>query len=106
VYPVVGLAQARDGRDDARKLLAQGVDPSALRKTEKHIGEAATASTFRAVATEMMAKSEREQCASETMRRNQWLLGQVYPAFGDRPVSEITARELLAVLRKIGERGL
>jgi integrase len=106
VYPAVGLAHARDGRDEARKLLAQGVDPSALRKTGKSVDKVATESTFQAVAEEMVAKLEREQRAPLTIVKKRWLLGLAYPAFGNRSVAEITAHELLAMLREVESRGL
>jgi Arm DNA-binding domain len=106
VYPAVGLAHARGERDEARKLLAQSIDPSALRKTEKHVGKTAVESTFQAVAEEMVAKLEREQRAPATIIKKRWLLGLAYPAFGNRSVAEIRARELLAVLREVEDRGL
>jgi integrase len=104
-YPFVTLAQARSGRDDARKLIAQGIDPSAQRKTEKRV-KAVTETTFQAVAEELVAKLEREQRASATIIKKRWLLGLAYPAFGDRPVAEITVHELLALLREVEGRGL
>lgn len=105
VYPAVGLAHARDGRDEARKLLAQGIDPSALRKTGKRVDKAATESTFQAVAEEMVAKLEREQRAPATISKKRWLLGLAYPAFGNRSVAEITARELLLCCVRSRARG-
>jgi integrase len=105
-YPFVTLAQARSGRDDARKLIAQGVDPSAQRKTEKRVAKAATEDTFRAVAEELVAKLERERRAPATIVKKRWLLSLVYPALADRPVAEINARELLALLREVDDRGL
>ena len=105
VYPFVTLAQARSERDDARKLIAQGIDPSAQRKTEKRV-KAVTETTFQTVAEELVAKLEREQRASATIIKKRWLLSLAYPAFGDRPVAEITAHELLALLREVEGRGL
>ena len=106
VYPAVSLAQARSGRDDAKKLLAKGVDPLIQRKVGKQVEKAAAESTFRIVAEEVIAKLEREGRAHVTIVKKRWLLDFAYPAFGDRPVSEITARELLALLRDIERRGL
>jgi integrase len=102
VYPAVSLAEARNLRDHAKKLLARSVDPSAQRKADKQAGKD---DNFRAVAEEVIAKLEREGCAQATLTKKRWLLDFAFPAFGDRPVAEITARELLALLREIERRG-
>jgi integrase len=103
VYPAVSLEEARRRRDDAKKLLARSVDPSVQRKADKQVGKD---SSFRAVAEELIAKLEREGRAQATLSKKHWLLNFAYPAFGHRPVAEITARELLALLREIEGRGL
>ena len=102
-YPVVSLEEARGLRDAAKKLLARSIDPSVQRKADRH---AAKDSSFRAVAEEVIAKLEREGRAQVTLTKKQWLLDFAYPIFGDRPVAEITARDLLALLRRIEGRGL
>jgi len=104
-YPAIGLADARSGRDRAKKLLAEGVDPSAQKKAEQRAAKAAAGNTFRAVGNQLMAKHEREGHAEATLGKNRWLLSLAYPDIGDRPVSEITAPELLDVLRKVERRG-
>jgi integrase len=103
VYPSVSLADARAYRDEAKKLLARSIDPSVQRKADRL---AATDSSFRAVADELIGKLEREGRAQATLTKKKWLLDFAFPAFGDRPVAEITARELLALLREIEGRGL
>ena len=103
VYPAVSLEEARRRRDEAKKLLARSIDPSVQRKADKHAGKEGT---FRAVAEEVIAKLEREGRAHATLSKRRWLLDFAFPAFGDRPVAEVTARELLALLRKIEGRGL
>jgi hypothetical protein len=103
VYPTVSLEDARRHRDEAKKLLARSVDPSAQRKADRHAGKEGT---FRVVAEEVIAKLEREGLAHATLSKKRWLLDFAFPAFGDRPVAEITARELLALLRGIEGRGL
>ena len=103
VYPAVSLEEARQHRDNAKKLLARSIDPSVQRKADKHAGKEGT---FRAVADEVLAKLEREGRAPATLSKKRWLLDFAFPAFGDRPVDEITARELLALLRQIEGRGL
>jgi integrase len=106
IYPTVSLSQARSGREEAKKLLASGIDPSVQRKTERQLEKAAAGNSFRAVAEEVVAKLEREGRAHVTIAKKRWLLDFAYPAFGDRPMSEITAKELLALLREIEGRGI
>src|SRR5262249_8637003 len=103
VYPAVSLGEARRHRDEAKKLLARSIDPSMERRADKLAGKD---SSFRAVAQEVIAKLEREGRAQATLTKKCWLLDFAYPTLGDRPVAEITARDLLALLRKIESRGL
>jgi integrase len=103
VYPIVSLEEARRRRDEAKKLLARSIDPSVQRKADKQAGKD---SSFQAVAQELVAKQEREGLAQATLIKRRWLLDFAYPMLGDRPVAEITARDLLALLREIERRGL
>ena len=102
-YPTVSLEEARRHRDEAKKLLARSIDPSVQRKADRHAGKEGT---FRTVAEEVIAKLEREGRAQATLSKRRWLLDFAFPAFGDRPIADITARELLALLRQIEGRGL
>jgi integrase len=106
VYPAVSLAAARSERDQAKKLLAKGIDPSTQRKLDRQVRKVAAENSFRVVAEEVLFKLEREGRAHVTLVKKRWLLDFAFPAFGDRPVAEITARELLALLREIERRGL
>ena len=103
VYPTIALKQAREKRDEAKRLLAANIDPSMQRRLEKL--NASTGNTFRAVAEELLMKLEREGRAEPTLVKQRWLLHFAYPAIGDRPVAEITAPEVLSVLRKVEARG-
>ena len=103
VYPAVTLKHARVKRDDARRLLADNIDPAMQRRLEKLT--AASGNTFRAISEEVLVKLEREGRADVTLAKKRWLLHFAYPAFGDRPIAEITAPEVLAVLRKVEARG-
>jgi integrase len=82
-YPIVSLADARDARDAARKLLARSVDPSVQRKIDRQIQQANSESSFRAVAEEVISKLECEGRVTILMKR--WLLDFAFPAFGERP---------------------
>jgi integrase len=101
VYPDVTLKDAREKRDEARKLLAQGIDPSAQKKATK----AAEAETFEAIAREWFAKFQASWVASHADRIIRRLERDIFPWIGARPIREVSAPKLLAVLRRIEERG-
>jgi integrase len=104
-YPDTSIKEARGKRDDARKLLNQGVDPSHHRKAEKRVAEGKAANTFEAVAREWYGKQAKiwvAHHASDVLRR---LESNLFPDLGSRPIGAITAPELLAALRKIEHRG-
>jgi integrase len=103
VYPAFSLADARSHRDEAKKLLARSIDPSVQRRADRKAGND---NRFRSVAEEVIAKLEREGRAQVTLTKKRWLLDFAFPAFGDHPVADITARDLLALLREIEGRGL
>ncbi len=102
-YPTVTLAKARDLRDDARKLLANGTDPSLERRLRK-IAAAAGGNSFREVAEELLQKQNREGQDEGTIQKKRWLLVPAYQTFGDRAIGEITAPELLHAIRKFEQR--
>jgi hypothetical protein len=99
VYPTVTLKHAREKRDEAKRLLADNIDPSTQRRLEKLT--AASGNTFRAVAEEVLVKLEREGRADVTLAKKRWLFDFAYPAIGERPIAKITVPELLVVLRKV-----
>jgi len=79
VFPLITLAEAREKREEARKLLAAGSDPTAMRK-EIEAQEAFEAPTgFRTVAKEWLAKREREGLGDVTIGKIKWLLEFAYP---------------------------
>jgi integrase len=104
VYPEVTLAEARQRRDAARATLRDGRDPGAERKSDKVRRVIAAGSTFDAVSREWMAAQKRK-LAPATFAKSQWLLDQVMPWLGTRPIAEIDPPELLAALKRIEARG-
>jgi integrase len=104
-YPDLSLAKARDARDDARKALAQGIDPSAVRQKEKREKAEAGANDFETIAREWL-ENVRDKWApvyhSDTLKRFE---AYVFPGVGRRPITQVAAQELLALLRKIESRG-
>ena len=105
VFPDVSLADARERREAARKLVASGVDPSAQRKAAKRDAEGRAANNFEVVAREWYAKQAKlwvPHHASDVLRR---LEANLFPDLGARPISEITAPDVLAAVRMIEQRG-
>lgn len=104
-YPVTSLADARDRREEAKKLLARGIDPSAHGKVQKATAAVTAATTFKLVAEELVEKKRREDRAEATLTKTSWLLSFAYPSLGNMPISEITSPQVLDVLRKVEARG-
>jgi integrase len=104
-YPIISLVDARAKRDHAKRLLAEGIDPSVERKAERRDARIARANTFEAVAKELMEKFEAEGDAPTTLKKKQWLLDFANKEFGKRPIAELKAPEILDALRKIEKRG-
>jgi len=104
-YPDVGLKLARERRDDYRRLLAQGVDPSENRKAAKAARAEALGNSFEVVAREWFAKHAPHWAPSHSDKIIQRLERDVFPWIGARPVAEIEAPELLAIVRRIEARG-
>lgn len=103
IYPSTGLADARGKRDEARKLLAAGIDPGEHRKAEKAAGEERAANSFEVVAREWAARQT--WVDSYRVKVEARMTGDVYPYIGGRPVAELSAPEFLRVARRLEERG-
>jgi len=104
-YPEISLADARENRDAARKQLANDIDPGEAYKARKKATLAVTENSFEVVAREWHEKFKQRWTkvhADTTVRR---IEQNVFPWLGERPIGEIKAPELLAVLRRIESRG-
>jgi integrase len=95
---------ARDKRDEARRLLAEGVDPSAYRR-EMKTTKAEAANSFEVIARECYSKFSPKWAEGHKRAISQRLERDIYPWLGSRPISDITAPELLATLRRVEARG-
>lgn len=104
-YPDVGLALARERRDEARKLLAQGIDPGENRKAQKAAQQSRAANSFEVVAREWFAKISPNWAKSHADKIIARLENDLFPWIGGKPIAEIKALEILACLRRIEERG-
>lgn len=107
-YPEVTLKAARFKRDEARALLADGIDPSADRKTRKLEAQMARGDTFAAIARELIAKrvADGEGGISKTTEgKTRWLLSLLEPKLGALPIREISAPMLLAAIQEVHGSG-
>ena len=105
VYPDVSLKDARDRRDEARKLLADGIDPSENRKATKSATANRASNSFEVVTREWFSKFSAEWAPNHSDRVLRLFERDVFPWIGGRPISEVTAPELLNVMRRIESRG-
>lgn len=103
-WPEVSIADARAQRDDARRQLREGINPSASRKLARIEREVASGNTFRAVSADWIEANKNQWIESHVVRVKASLDRDILPALGDRPVADITAAEVLAVVRKVEKR--
>ncbi|MCK4503145.1 MAG: integrase arm-type DNA-binding domain-containing protein [Desulfuromonadales bacterium] len=99
-YPEITLADARKARDDARKLIANGVDPNELKKEQKDI-ELALSETFQLIAIEWHTTFKSKWTEKHSGRLLTRLEQDFFPFLGDTPIKEIKAPALLEVLRRV-----
>jgi len=105
MFPVVPLTDARKRREEARELLAGGVDPGEDRKAKKAEKAERFANNFEAIGREWFAKNSPNWAPSHADKIIKRLENDVFPWLGNRPVADITAPEILKVLRRIEGRG-
>lgn len=105
VYPVVTLSEARARRDEAKKMLANRIDPGENRKAQKASQQERAANSFEAVAREWFESWKTDKAVSHSSKIIARLEKDVFPWLGVKAVSEITAPMVLSVLRRIEERG-
>ncbi|KUF57601.1 tyrosine-type recombinase/integrase [Klebsiella pneumoniae] len=105
VYPTITLADARSRRDDARKLVAEGKNPSEVRKEQKIALQTESESAFEKIATEWHQMKSAKWSAGYASDIMEAFQNDIFPYVGTRPIGEIKPLELLNVLRKIEKRG-
>lgn len=104
-WPEVSLAQARALRDEARRLLADNIDPSQRKRQEKIAKAEAQANTFAALADEFLEKNVREGKSDATISKKRWLVSLAVRDLGARPLAEIDAAAVLITLRRVEAAG-
>lgn len=104
-YPTISLADARKRRDEGKKQLAMGQDPSEQLKIDRINRKNGEAATFGAIADQLLGKAQREGRADATLAKKTWLLSLARPDIGQRPITEISAAEILVPLRRVEMQG-
>lgn len=105
VYPDVSLKDAREKRDAARRLLANEIDPGENRKVQKAAKVERSANSFEVIAREWFAKQQPTWAVSHADKIIARLENDVFPWLGGKAIAEITAPDVLSVLRRIEGRG-
>lgn len=103
-YPDVSLLDARNRRDDARKLLASGTDPSAAKAKAKSLRKDQVANSFESVALEWLEKQKPLWSEKHAVKILARLENDVFKKLGSKPIADIEAPDVLDVLRKIEDR--
>jgi len=104
-YPDVSLKDARERCNEARRLLANGIDPSEQRKAENAAKAEHSKNSFEAIAREWFSKHAPNWSDSHSVRVISRLERDIFPWIGDRAVSKITAPLLLDTIRRVEDRG-
>ena len=104
-YPLTTIAEARVKRETAKKLLAEGSDPSVKKRLEKIAATTASRITFGLVAEEYLANMVDNDAAAATLSKNRWLLEDIASSLSPRPVKEITSAEVLDLLKRVEKSG-
>ena len=103
-FPEVSLADARIARDKARAQLREGVNPSTSRRQARIERAVASGNTFRAVAAEWVEANKNQWIPTHVVRVQSSLDRDILPSLGDRPIADISAAEVLAVIRRVEKR--
>jgi integrase len=105
IYPDVSLKDARDRRDEARKLLADGVDPGKNRKAQKATRTECAANSFEVICREWLEQRKDSVEPEQTTKTLARMVNDVFPWIGGKAITEITAPDVLSVMRRMDERG-
>jgi integrase len=106
IYPDVTLRKAREKREEARALVADGFDPSEVRQANKAASVAAAANTFEAVAREWLArKAAHEWGATQTAKETRNLEKHVFPKIGRKPIDNLDVNDLSPIVLGLADAG-
>lgn len=105
VYPAVSLGDARAKRDDARKLIAAGIDPGERKQEAKRAGRASAENSFEVIAREWLGKYRPTWTEANAKRIDRLFERDIFPRIGSKPIAELTAPDVLMMARRIEHRG-
>lgn len=104
-YPDTSLKMARDKRDEARQMIAKGIDPSANRKAAKTVHTGDIPNSFKLITIEWLAKKKGEWVEDYYSKVEARMKNDILPWLGDQAITDIEAIDIIAVLRRIEARG-
>ncbi len=99
-YPFVSLMEARFKRDEAKSMVAKGINPAHEKRKAKDAKAHKTEHTFAKIAEKYLTKAIKEGKSEATLKKKEWVLRFAMDDFGDLPMNEITAQVVLATLKK------
>ena len=105
IFPDVSLADARDKRDQAKKLLASGIDPSEIKRVERLQREIVSSNNFEAIARDWFDRHLSQKAETTKAKVISRMERYVIPYIGNRPISELTALEILTTVRRVEKNG-
>ena len=104
-YPEITLAKARQRRAEARELLADGKDPSQVRREDRAHRLKEANNTFEVVARLWLEKTAAERASTTQLKITRWLQNNIFPYIGKSPISDLTSRDVLLAVQKMEARG-
>ncbi|MEX0320031.1 MAG: tyrosine-type recombinase/integrase [Ruegeria sp.] len=104
-YPEVTLAQAREKREKARVVLAEGRDPAVQKRIDQIEAETQARTTFKLVAEDYLQMAYERELADSTMRKKIWHVETLATPLHDRPINEITSAEVLQLVKRVERSG-
>ena len=104
-YPLVTIAEARQKRGEAKRLLLDGIDPNAKKKQDQLDAEVMARQTFGLIADEYLERQREKGISAATLKKTTWLLKDLAAPLSERPIHEITPAELLTLLQRIEKSG-
>ena len=105
VYPSVSLKEAREAKDDAKRLLRDLIDPALAKKEKKLAAKIKTANSFKSVAQDWWKHQKGRWVEHHANKVWKSLEADVLPSLGHRPIADITTPEVLEVIRSVEKRG-
>jgi len=105
-YPEVSLKTAREKRDDARRLLAEGINPSELRKANKASKRHNATNSFESIAREWLASHMKNKAETHKSKVQRRLETYIFPWVGNKPINELSAPEILEAIKRIEKLGI